>query len=95
MAVIETTAMALNEVFCGIEKLKIRISSARRKKLITLNVTTMKVPTLMPPAVLKEPPPINMSTMVNRVEASVMLPTLRLLKPEERGTVAWNQALTA
>src|SRR5690606_21601847 len=49
----------------------------------------------MPPAVLKEPPPINMSSMVMRLDASLICSIGKLLKPEERGTVAWNQAFTA
>ncbi|MNT81789.1 hypothetical protein D3C72_2214210 [compost metagenome] len=58
-------------------------------------MTIIKVPTLIPPAVLSEPPPINIKTMVTKVEASLILAMFKLLKPEERGTVAWNQAFTA
>ena len=55
----------------------------------------INVPILIPPAVLNEPPPINIKNIVINVEALVMLPTSKLLNPEERGTVAWNHALTA
>ena len=72
-----------------------RISSSRLRKLITLSKTIIKVPTLIPPAVLIEPPPMNISNMVTRVEASFICAKSRLLKPDERGTVAWNHAFKA
>ena len=47
-----------------------------------------KVPTLIPPAVLSEPPPINMRNMVSRVELFIKDAVSIVLNPEERGTVA-------
>ena len=71
------------------------ISSERFKKVMTLKIIMINVPTLIPPAVLKEPPPININTMVIKVDALVILLTSKLLKPDERGTVAWNHAFKA
>ncbi|MNN70352.1 hypothetical protein D3C81_1861980 [compost metagenome] len=38
---------------------------------------------------------MNISNMVTRVEASFICAKSRLLKPDERGTVAWNHAFKA
>ena len=47
-----------------------------------------KVPTLIPPAVLSEPPPININNIISSELLLVIAPVSMVLKPEERGTVA-------
>lgn len=48
----------------------------------------IKVPTFIPPAVLSEPPPMNMSSIISKELLLVIAPVSIVLNPEERGTVA-------
>ncbi len=82
------TASAFTVVSCEIEWLKARTSSLRRKKEITLSSKTTNVPTLIPPAVLREPPPININNITTNVEVLVIEPVSMVFRPEERGAVA-------
>ena len=84
VALITSTEIAMRRDDSGIVRLNATTfwsprASARMDRAITAMVVTFT-----PPAVEPEPPPMNMSTSVRRVETGVMVSISTRLKPPER-----------